>query len=407
VRRGVRAAAVVVAIVAGHATSASADVAGWTFERGWFAPGDVNGQAGWSKTFPYDVAVVGTTVPGFGAQSLRAANDQSANPGFVEQAHAPSVMDPAGEASSVSLTGGTGSRQSGYDLRFQFRSAVPAAEQPGLQVQFPATDGRGSRMSLVTVRDAPAGLAVAFHDTPSPECASGAPGCVAFRETIVATGLARADVHSARLTIDFVDGPSNDVVQVFVDGTLRFTGTSWENYYRNDPEQAPSGNLVPTVDTMAAMVRSPGAGVATGNGLLIDNVRVETSTPEDTAPPQPSPPPPSPPPPPGPPDGAPAVETPMRILAARMSRRTGIIRVRLRCPSAAGLCTAAVTIRGDGHVRFRRELTRPGGRTVTLHLKPTRANRGILRRARKVTITVTSRNRDGIGSRIREPLPRR
>ena len=36
--------------------------------------------------------------------------------------------------------------------------------------------------------------------------------------------------------MDFVDGPSNDVVRVYIDGVLVHTGTSWENYYRYDPE---------------------------------------------------------------------------------------------------------------------------------------------------------------------------
>jgi hypothetical protein len=55
---------------------------------------------------------------------------------------------------------------------------------------------------------------------------------------------------------------------------------------------------------------------------------------------------------------------------------------------------------------MRRDLVRSAGKRVTLHLKPTRSNIRKLLRARKVTITVFSRNRDGIGSRIRQRLPR-
>jgi hypothetical protein len=86
------------------------------------------------------------------------------------------------------------------------------------------------------------------------------------------------------MTIDFNDGPANDVVQVFVDGSLVATGGSWEDYYRFDPEQAGGGNLVPTVDKVLfreAGTADPGNA---GQGFLIDNIGV-TSSPTPTTPP--------------------------------------------------------------------------------------------------------------------------
>jgi hypothetical protein len=35
-----------------------------------------------------------------------------------------------------------------------------------------------------------------------------------------------------KLAIDFLDGPHNDIVKVYVDGVLSQTGTTWEDYYR-------------------------------------------------------------------------------------------------------------------------------------------------------------------------------
>ena len=58
---------------------------------------------------------------------------------------------------------------------------------------------------------------------------------LAFVKTDVAT-LDRAHAHSIRFVIDFKKGP--DVVEIFIDGKKVVTGTTWEDYYRSDPEQA-------------------------------------------------------------------------------------------------------------------------------------------------------------------------
>jgi hypothetical protein len=65
--------------------------------------------------------------------------------------------------------------------------------------------------------------------------ANPANGCGAgddFTEVQVASGLSRGAAHSVKVTIDFVDGPRNDVVKVYIDGTLVHTGTTWEDYFR-------------------------------------------------------------------------------------------------------------------------------------------------------------------------------
>ncbi len=405
-RRRAFVAALAVAAVTGNAGAANADVDGWGFEPGWFTPGaPFHGQGGWAMSGPestFDVAVVTTanygSPAGLGRQSLRASN-AFASAGITNQPHAPSLADPAGETSSVAMAGSTGDRQPHYDLRFQFRSAAAGGQQAGLAIQVAATDQLGSRQGVLTLADGPTGLEARYFDTPSPACPSGAAGCVAFRQTTIAGGLTRGDVHTVRLTLDFVEGPDNDVAQVFIDGSHRFTGESWENYYRNDPEQAAGGNVVPLIDTVSLRMNQPAAGTM-GDGLLIDNVRVQTATAASTGGGtiQPSPP--------GTGPGQRGAATPMRILAAGLNRRTGIIRARLVCPPEAGQCAASVTVRGDGNVVARRDLVRSAGARVTIHLRPSRAGLARLRRADTMTITVFSRNRDGISSRIRQRLPR-
>ena len=98
---------------------------------------------------------------------------------------------------------------------------------------------------------------------------------------MVASGLDRHKTHTVGLAIDFVDGPRNDVVRVFVDGKLVHTGTTWEDYFRWCTE---SGGGVPfdsahdqsrTVDSMIFTVRG-GEGethpLNRGKGFLIDNL---------------------------------------------------------------------------------------------------------------------------------------
>jgi hypothetical protein len=67
---------------------------------------------------------------------------------------------------------------------------------------------------------------------------------------------------------------------------LKATGTTWEDYYRYDPEQAGSGNIVPT--TSKLLFREGGTAVpaTNGQGYLIDNVSLSsTNILPDTTPP--------------------------------------------------------------------------------------------------------------------------
>src|SRR5437867_10939982 len=155
--------------------------------------------------------------------------------------------------------------------------------------------GDGTRMSYIRLEDDFAGLRVFFDDYQdrSPHGSYGspltaAPGCGPeddFVETMVASGLDRKKAHTVKLTIDFVDGPRNDVVKVYVDGKLRHIGTTWEDYYRWCTE---SGGGIPndaaadqsrTVDSMIFQART-GSGMAPstrGYGFLIDNLSLLSS----------------------------------------------------------------------------------------------------------------------------------
>ena len=102
------------------------------------------------------------------------------------------------------------------------------------------------------------------------------PPVATFRESDVAT-LSRDRSHLIQFSIDFKDGAANDTVKIYVDSKLVKTGTTWEDYYRYDPEQTDQGNKVPTLDKV--LFRESGAPNPTdiGQGFLVDRVTLGSS----------------------------------------------------------------------------------------------------------------------------------
>src|SRR5882762_2871433 len=216
----------------------------------------------------------------------------------------PSLANEAGESMAkngdglVTFSGGT--RQNHFEAQWAFTSADPTG--PGTDCSSTATcsylsmapdRGDGARMSYIRLEDDHTGLTVFFDDyqDKEPYGAYGTPddaakGCGLeddFIETMVASGLDRRKAHTVKLTMDFVDGPRNDVVKVYVDGTLRHIGTSWEDYFRWCTEsRGGTGSMVNdqsrTVDSMIFTVRG-GQGenhpLNRGRGFLIDNLRLQ------------------------------------------------------------------------------------------------------------------------------------
>jgi hypothetical protein len=195
----------------------------------------------------------------FGAKSLRMSNAVTSGC-FSDHTFSKSLVDEAGEASAVSngLSGGT--RQPYFEAQWDFASTVPGTEQAGLSVVASPDRGDGARMSWVQMRDEPGGLAIGFYDYIT---GTG----FAPAATTIATGLDRTRSHTIKITMQFVDGPSNDVVKVYVNGTLVHTGSSWEDYFR----EAESNPTRP-VDSILFRTGGTAAPATAGNGFLIDNL---------------------------------------------------------------------------------------------------------------------------------------
>ena len=306
-RRNVLVLALALVVALTVATIAGADSTTITFESSTYSPGSIQGQNGWGGQTPpgipinpaYDQAVVSNTYgyTSFGGQSFRMSNAVTSG-SFGDWPFSPSLTNEAGESLALNgdgvFTFSGGVRQSHFEVQWDFASTTPTAEQPGLQISTAPDRGDGARMSFIKMRDTPNGLAVDFVDyqdaAPYGSVANPAAGCGPednFVTTTVASGLDRTRPHTVKLTMDFVDGPRNDVVKVYVDGTLRHTGGSWEDYYRWCTE---SGGGVPnessadqsrTVDSMIFQARSGGgtAPATLGNGFLIDNLSYSSSAP--------------------------------------------------------------------------------------------------------------------------------
>ncbi len=231
-----------------------------------YSIGNIDGQDGWMKTGPYDVAVVANNYGfgTFGTKTLR-ISDSVTSGSFGDQTFSKPLADEAGEADALNggMSGGT--RQPHFEAQFDLASTMPTY-QPGMHMSVSPDRGDGARMSYLRFEDAAGGINAFFYDV------QGVTNPANFVETQVATNLSRAMPHSIKFVMDFVNGPSNDVVKVYIDGILVHTGTSWENYYRFDSESNPS--LVSnsrTVDSLLFRLSGTATSANAGNGFLVDN----------------------------------------------------------------------------------------------------------------------------------------
>ena len=253
----------------------------------FYIPGTIHLQDDWSSAGSFDHFVVVNALatpaynyPTFGLQSLRISNAVTSG-SFGDQTFSKRTTNYAGE--SESQCGGfclTGTRQSHFEVEQDFASTVPAAEQPGLAVTVSPDRGDGARMSFYRLRDESAGLAVDFVDVQGVDF-SGPLDCgeANFAEaTGIATGLNRAVPHTIKLTMDLLEGPSNDIVKLYVDGSLRHTGTSWEDYYRYGCEAVAHGGNPPAVNRILYRTSSVVPALLTlGHGFVFDNLSLGTA----------------------------------------------------------------------------------------------------------------------------------
>ena len=265
----VLAAAVSMALLACEV--AVADTVTTGFEPPAFTPGSVDGQDGWKSAAPGDVpalpegydqeVVTNSGVPtAFGLQSLRMSNAFT-NGEFFFQTYSRPVTSPAGENQA----------NTEYTAEFSFISKTPNAEQPGLFLSVSPDSNEGSRMSWVGLEDTPTGIRARVADTPEVD---------GHFKMYDAGLLDRTVPHTIKFWIKLNPGADNDLVRIAIDGVdLGQCFTTWENYYRTAPEQAPPPNRNTPATINSLQFRSSGVAAPDlrGGGYLFDNVTVTTA----------------------------------------------------------------------------------------------------------------------------------
>jgi hypothetical protein len=257
-----------VAFGAAFASSARADSIGpITFEPPNYVVGDINGQMGWTKANPaYDVKVAAVSAfPAastyhFDFQALR-LSDAVTSGSFGDQTFSPGLAQPAGEPPLMQR----------FSATLWIGTAL-ATEQAGLHMTVSPDNGSGARMSYLRFEDHSDGVHVIFEDVTNP-------GPVGTESTFVDTDIAtlsRTRAHSIRFSITFKTGPGNDVVRIYVDGTEAIRGTSWENYYRYDPEQTGSGNTLSPVSKLLFRESGDAHPANANKGFLVDRVSLDS-----------------------------------------------------------------------------------------------------------------------------------
>ncbi|MEO8065826.1 MAG: hypothetical protein ABI643_03155 [Candidatus Doudnabacteria bacterium] len=280
--------------------NALADSSSFDFES--YAPGSINGQDGWSATGAFDQEVVPNTYgyASFGTNAFR-ISDAVTSGSFIDQTFSKSLVNEAGETTARTDGFPPGIRQSYFEVQFDIASTMPSAVQPGLAATVSPNGGRGTRMSYLRFRDQADGIHLFFDDYQDVAVfgtlANPAHGCGVgdnFVETDIAT-LDRSLPHSVKFSMDFIDGPGNDVVKIYIDGNLAHTGTTWEDYYRWCTESgggvvnSSTADVSRTVDSL--LIRESGTAMPAnaGNGFLFDNLTMISANPVAPAPVVPGP----------------------------------------------------------------------------------------------------------------------
>ena len=160
-----------------------------------------------------------------------------------------------------------------------FRSATGAA-QPGLSLTLsPSAKQSAVRMSYLQLQDTGSGFDLNFVE-------AGANGAT-FPTTTIASGLSYTDLHTVEQTITFVNGVTddngiiygNDVVNIYLDGELIHTGTTWESYYYNNERITAGTPRLQAVNSMLFRVAGTAAPATSGNGFYFEDFAISGMAP--------------------------------------------------------------------------------------------------------------------------------
>lgn len=239
----------------------------------------VDGQDGWRASNPnWDEEVVQLS----GNVAWRVSNAVTSS-SFGEQPFAKPSGLFAGETGSTHIYSGNSAVTDTFYASFDIWPVI-AGPQPGLDITISPDDGQGSRQSFLSIEDNGNGIDIDFYDTDANHPVNNQNG--GFRLTEI-TGLSYG-LHNIAFEITFVDGNvidpdgtvhGNDIVNLYVDGNLVHTGTTWESYFWTTTE----GQTEPSIraiDTLLFRLSTPGFSSDGPGGFYIDNVQIGSEAPQ-------------------------------------------------------------------------------------------------------------------------------
>jgi hypothetical protein len=142
-------------------------------------------------------------------------------------------------------------------------------------------DGQGGRQGFLSIEDNGSGIDIDFFDSQGNHPVNNPNG--GFVLTTIAEGLSYTENHQIVIDITFVDGNTidvdgnvfgNDICNIYVDGELAHSGTTWESYWWTTTEGTTPPSLR-AIDTLLFRISTPGGAAAAGAGYYIDNVFVQ------------------------------------------------------------------------------------------------------------------------------------
>jgi hypothetical protein len=251
--------------------------------------GTIDGQQGWTASPP--AANWDQTIKIVSGRKVWQLSNVVASGNFGNQPTSYSSCQVAGEPNSNLWDNNNPpfptafATSNTFYWRVQFQSAVNGP-QTGLQINMAAAARQTAwRMTNLRIVDNGAGLEV--HAYEATVDVTTPPGTASYPDNIIAT-LSYGAVHTLETEIAFVPGititgnivKGNDIVKVYVDGALTYTGNTWEAlYYTGVDVGVPSPpSRLQAVNSLQFRLRdASGAGVTAGNGLYFQEVLVGNS----------------------------------------------------------------------------------------------------------------------------------
>jgi len=206
----------VAAIAMTIAATVNADQVSIDFE-GYPTGPIANGSNGWQITNPnWDQAVV-TNGAISGSHSWH-FSQAIASGSYGDQPFSPPLAHTSGE----STIPGVGSNYFGASMLFKPLADSVIGE--GITVSMDRGDGaRGNYMRIESLGGNTWQLYAYDYNSTTQD----------FDKHVLATNLNAGDVHKLSFDQTFVNGPNNDVWNVYLDNNLLYTGRGWEDYFRD------------------------------------------------------------------------------------------------------------------------------------------------------------------------------